>query len=86
MPAGNRQQQPLVLDEVVLVGPHPDHPYLDVVVLGTNGNDQAWTAALGLVGVALSSAAARRIKDPGVVVVDARNDNVRIAKALRRLR
>jgi hypothetical protein len=83
MPAGN---QPLVLDEVVLVGKHPDHDYLDVVVLGTNGTDQAWQAALGLAGVALSSADARRIKNPGVVVIDVRNDSVRMAKALRRLR
>lgn len=86
MPASNYPPQPLVLDEVVLVGKHPDHDYLDVVVLGTNGDDQAWQGALGLAGIALSSAAARGIKDPGAVIVSVRPDYVRVVKALRRRR
>ena len=81
LPAG-----PVILDEVVLIGKHPDHNHLQVVVVGTNGNDQAWRAALELAGVALSSGMAGRVKDPGVVLVDVRNDNVRLAKAIRRVR
>lgn len=81
LPAG-----PVILDEVVLVGRHPDHPYLDVVVVGTNGNDQSWRAALELADLALSSGMAGQVKDPGVALVDVRNDNVRLAKALRRMR
>jgi hypothetical protein len=81
LPAG-----PVILDEVVLVGKHPDHDYLEVVVVGSNGSDTAWQAALEYVGVFLSAAAAKGIKDPGAVLVDVKNDNVRAAKALRRMR
>jgi hypothetical protein len=81
LPAG-----PVILDEVVLVGKHPDHDYLDVVLLGSNGSDTAWQAALGYADVALSSAAARGIKDPGGVIVSVRPDYVRVVSAVRRMR
>jgi hypothetical protein len=84
VPAGH--QPPLVLDEVVLVGEHPDHPYINVIVVGSAGSDHDWATALHLAGVALSGADAAGIRDPGAVVVDARHDVVRPAKALRRIR
>jgi hypothetical protein len=77
---------PAVLDEVVLVGPHPDLVGVEVVVVGSLGTDETWRAACELASVALSSAASRGIKDPGVVVVDWKRDMVRPAKSLRRMR
>jgi hypothetical protein len=85
MPAGPNRPEPLVLDEVLVVGRHPNHPYLDIVLVGTNGSDEVWQTAMQYVD-ALSSAGAWGTKDPGAVLVDVRNNNVRVAKALRRMR
>ena len=74
------------LDEVVLVGPHPDWIGVEVVVVGSSGRDVDWQFACQLATTALTGAAARGIHDPGCVVVDAKHDVVRPAKALRRFR
>jgi hypothetical protein len=79
---------PVVLDEVILIGTHPASG-LDVVVVGAADSEHSydvWQAALPYVDVALSSAAARGITNPGAVLVDVKHDSVRVAKALRRIR
>lgn len=80
------QPAPVTLNEVVLVGPHPDLPGVDVVVVGSLGTDATWQAACEMAALTLSAATARGIPDPGVVVVDWKRDMVRPAKSLRRMR
>lgn len=79
------QPAPVALDEVVLVGPHPDLVGVDVVVVGSLGTDDTWRAACELAAMTLATATTRGIPDPGVVVVDWKRDMVRPAKNLRRM-
>jgi hypothetical protein len=80
--------QPLLLDEVVLIGRHPDPDLggVEVIVLGTTGSDQSWQAALGYARVLIESARAAGAPDIGVAVIDVRHDRQWAAKGLRRLR
>lgn len=71
------------LQEVVFLGRHPDHPDLEVLVLGGVDDEVNWRGALEMVGVAL---AARQVFPHGVVIVDLHNDYVRPAKMIRRRR
>jgi len=72
------------LDEVVLLGTHPQHPTMEILVLGTTG-EADWSSVVGLVDTALG---AQRLDGAqvGLMVVDVRNDVVRAARALRRHR
>jgi hypothetical protein len=78
--------EPIDLDETVLIGEHPDYPYLDVVVVGSRGRDEDWATACQLADTALRAGGRRFRTDPGAVVVDARHDVVRPARTLRRIR
>ena len=72
------------LDEVVLLGAHPRHPTMEILLLGTTG-EADWQSVVGLVDAALG---AQRLdgEQVGLMVVDVRNDVVRAARSLRRHR
>jgi hypothetical protein len=72
------------LEEVVLLGSHPQHPTMEILVLGTTG-EADWPTVVGLVDTALG---AQRLdgEQIGLMIVDIRNDIVRAARALRRHR
>jgi hypothetical protein len=72
------------LNEVVLLGTHPRHPTMAILVLGTTG-EADWAGVVGLVDTALG---AQRLdgEQVGLMIVDVRNDVVRAARALRRHR
>lgn len=82
-PAG--KPAPAVVDEVVLVGPHPDLVGVEVVVVGSFGTDETWQAACELAATALANFSGRGI-NPGVIVVDWQRDRTRPAKSVRRMR
>jgi hypothetical protein len=64
------------LEEVIQLGPHPRHPDVQVLVVGTQGGRQPWDAACGLLDV-YEDAGAFADGWPGAFVVDVKRASVR---------
>jgi hypothetical protein len=70
------------LVEVVVLGRHPDHPALEVLVLGGTGEDRLFELACEMATLAIG----RRLAfTEGLVIVSLKDDWVRPARTLRRL-
>jgi hypothetical protein len=75
--------EPEQLEEVILLGPHPHHPAVQVLVVGTDGRAAAWERACGMLEVYEEQGAFAK-GWPGVFIVDVKRGSIRPAVRVER--